>query len=222
MDDFADISRRLENLLRLGTVAQVQMAPPRVRVQSGGLTTTWLPWITLRAGTTREWNPPTVGEQCMLFSPSGEPAAGVVLVGLFSDANPAPSSSPEEFLIVFPDGARIYYNHVAGALEATGIKTALVQASDKCTVDCPESEFTGNVTIDGNLLVKGQATIMQLLTYLSGMAGTGGGAGGGTTITGPINHQGVFTNTGSLSSNGKVLDTHKHPGDSGGTTGVPL
>ncbi|EOC9599492.1 TPA: phage baseplate protein, partial [Escherichia coli] len=25
-----------------------------------------------------------------------------------------------------------------------------------------------------------------------------------------------------LSSNGKVLHTHKHPGDSGGTTGSPL
>ncbi|EOC9599519.1 phage baseplate protein, partial [Escherichia coli] len=25
-----------------------------------------------------------------------------------------------------------------------------------------------------------------------------------------------------LSSNGKVLHTHKHPGDSGGTTGGPL
>ncbi|ELN3757925.1 phage baseplate protein, partial [Escherichia coli] len=27
---------------------------------------------------------------------------------------------------------------------------------------------------------------------------------------------------GELSSNGKVLHTHKHPGDSGGTTGSPL
>ncbi|EFD8353471.1 phage baseplate protein, partial [Escherichia coli] len=27
---------------------------------------------------------------------------------------------------------------------------------------------------------------------------------------------------GELSSNGKVLHTHKHPGDSGGTTGGPL
>lgn len=33
-----------------------------------------------------------------------------------------------------------------------------------------------------------------------------------TTWNGDINHTGVFSNTGSLSSNGKVLDTHTHAG----------
>lgn len=221
MDDFADISRRLESLIRLGTIAQVDHAKARVRVQSGQLTSDWRPWVALRAGNTSDWDPPTIGEQCLLISPSGDPATGVVLVGLFSDTHPALSSSPDEYLRVYPDGARITYNHATGALSATGIKTAVVEASEKCTVDCPESEFTGNVTITGNLTVKGTATIMQLLTYLAGMAGKGGGSGGGTTITGPINHHGDFTNTGSVSSNGIVLDTHTHSGDSGGTTGVP-
>ncbi|EFB9445036.1 phage baseplate assembly protein V, partial [Escherichia coli] len=39
----------------------------------------------------------------------------------------------------------------------------------------------------------------------------------GGTMRGNIEHTG-----GELSSNGKVLHTHKHPGDSGGTTGGPL
>ncbi len=39
----------------------------------------------------------------------------------------------------------------------------------------------------------------------------------GGTMRGNIEHTG-----GELSSNGKVLHTHKHPGDSGGTTGSPL
>ena len=131
MDDIADLIRRLESLIRYGTIAEVQMAPPRVRVKSGGLTSTWLPWFAPRAGTTTEWDPPTVGEQCVLFSPSGNPATGVVLVGLFSDAHPAPSSSPDEHVRDYPDGARITYNHATGALSATGIKTALVQAAEK-------------------------------------------------------------------------------------------
>ncbi|WP_353885488.1 hypothetical protein [Escherichia coli] len=37
----------------------------------------------------------------------------------------------------------------------------------------------------------------------------------GGTMRGNIEHTG-----GELSSNGKVLHTHKHPGDSGGTTGI--
>lgn len=215
MDDIADLIRRLESLIRYGTIAEVQMAPPRVRVKSGGLTTIWRPWISLRAGDTTEWDPPTVGEQCVFFSPSGEPTTGFALVGLFSDARPAPSSSPDEHVRAYPDGARITYNHATGALSATGIKTALVQAAEKCTVDCPESEFTGNV------LVKGTLTVEKLLTYMSGMAGQGGSSGGSTTITGPINHQGEFSNQGRVSSNGIVLDSHRHPGDSGGTTGAP-
>lgn len=220
MDDIADLIRRLESLIRYGTIAEVQMAPPRVRVKSGGLTTIWRPWISLRAGDTTEWDPPTVGEQCVFFSPSGEPTTGFALVGLFSDAHPAPSSSPDEHVRLFPDGARITYNHATGALSATGIKTALVQAAEHVTVDSPESTFTGNVQINGNLTVDGQALIKSLLTYMSGMAGQGG-SGGGTAITGPINHQGEFTNTGSVSSNGIVLDSHRHPDAHGGTTGAP-
>jgi phage baseplate assembly protein gpV len=41
-------------------------------------------------------------------------------------------------------------------------------------------------------------------------------------IEGPITSNAGLTNTGgAVSSNGKVLDTHTHPGDSGGTTGGP-
>ncbi|MFY7149571.1 phage baseplate assembly protein V, partial [Enterobacter cloacae complex sp. SHL008] len=39
----------------------------------------------------------------------------------------------------------------------------------------------------------------------------------GGTMSGNIEHTG-----GSLSSNGKVLHLHKHPGDSGGITGAPI
>lgn len=207
MDDIADLIRRLESLIRYGTIAEVQMDPPRVRVKSGGLNTIWRPWISLRAGDTTEWDPPTVGEQCVFFSPSGEPTTGFALVGLFSDAHPAPSNSPDEHVRAYPDGARIIYNHFTGALSATGIKTALVQAAEKCTVDCPESEFTGNVLVRGTL------------TYLGGLNNAGNGSG--ATISGPIDHDGDLTNTGSIISNGVVLDSHRHPGDSGGTTGAP-
>ena len=42
-----------------GTIAEADLAAPRVRVDTGGLTTHWLPWLECRAGTTRTWNPPT-------------------------------------------------------------------------------------------------------------------------------------------------------------------
>jgi phage baseplate assembly protein V len=219
MDSYADLSRRLESLIRFGTIAAVQMEPPRVRMHSGALTSTWLPWLSFRAGTTRTWCPPTDGEQCVLLSPSGETTTGLVLVGLFSDHHPAPSSSPEEHLTVYPDGARVLYNHSTHALEVTGIATALVQAAEHVTVDCPKSTFTGDVDILGNLTVDGEALIKSLLTYLAGLSGKPGKAGR-TVISGPIDHQGDFANTGTLSSNGVVLGTHKHL-VLGSTTGEP-
>lgn len=199
MNALADLARRLDNLLRLGTIAEVNHAQALCRVKSGGITTGWLPWIERRAGTTRTWSPPTVGEQVIVFSPSGEPAAGVVLAGLYTAAHDQPSGTSNHHVMDFPDGARITYDHAAGALAVTGIKTATVQASDHVTVDCPESTITGNV------LIQGQCTVQGLLTYANGLAGTGGS--NGNAISGDFTHNG-----GNLSSNGVVLHTHVHGG----------
>lgn len=218
MPQSADLSRRLESLIRTGTIADVDLAarPPVSRVNSGGLLTHWLPWLTLRAGQTRTWNPPTPGEQCVVLSPSGETGAGLVLLGINSDALPAPSNSAGETLTVYPDGARVRYDHVAGALEVSGIKRARIQASDLVTIDCPNTETTGDLTVGGNLRVKGMATIEQLFSYLAGLSGSGGNSGAPTQISGHIEHSG-----GALSSNGVVVDDHTHRDSLGGQTSGP-
>jgi phage baseplate assembly protein V len=202
--------RRLDNLIRLGTIAAVDHESARCRVQTGGNLTGWLPWVTQRAGTTRTWCPPTVGEQVILLSPSGEPGAGIALTGLYSDQVAAPSIASSEHVTEYPDGARIAYNHATHALTVTGIATATVQASTHVTVDCPDSTVTGNVLIEGALTVKG------LLTYQDGLAGQGGSAG--TSIVGDVTQIG-----GTLSSNGIALATHTHSGvqAGGSSTGGP-
>ena len=86
-----ELLRLLHNLIRLGTIAEVDHRAARVRVKTGELLTDWLPWLEGRAGTTRDWDPPTKGEQVILFSPGGDPANGVVLCGLCSNAHPAPA-----------------------------------------------------------------------------------------------------------------------------------
>ncbi|MCV5432947.1 phage baseplate assembly protein V, partial [Escherichia coli] len=68
-----------------------------------------------------------------------------------------------------------------------------VKASTRITLDTPEVVCT-------NRLITGTLEVQK-----------------GGTMRGNIEHTG-----GELSSNGKVLHTHKHPGDSGGTTGSPL
>lgn len=208
-----DLARRIDNLIRLGTIAEVDHGRALCRVQTGGLLTDWLPWFARRAGNTLTWCPPTVGEQVMVFCPSGEPAAGMVLTGLYTTAHDQPSASPDDHVTLYPDGARIAYNHATHALTVTGISTATVQASTHVTVDCPESTITGNVLIMGTL------TVQKHLTYLWGMTGYAGLSGGPSAkLTGEFVHT-----DGNLSSNGIVLHTHTHSGvqPGGGSTGGP-
>jgi len=173
MDLPADLSRRLESLIRPGTIAEVDHDDARVRVASGGLKTDWLPWMELRAGETVTWEPPTVGEQCLVLSPSGDPALGVVLRGFYSNRVPAPSRDPAEHWKSFPDGAVIHYNHQTGQLEVRGIQSARLQAAVEVLVECPSvtinaadsvvvncprvtfnsetTTFTGDVEVKGRL-----------------------------------------------------------------------
>lgn len=202
--DLVELSRRLENLIRFGTVHSVDHAARRCRVQSGGLVTQWLPWMERRAGETTTWDPPTVGEQCVVLSPSGEPGGGLVFYGVPSDEIDTPSHAPEQHVIKFPDGATFTYNHAASHLEITGIATATIVAAESVTLDTPLTHCTGRLTAD------------DLLTYNNGLAGTGGS--NGSAITGNLTHT-----TGSLSSNGKVLHAHTHTGvqTGAGNTGGP-
>lgn len=206
----AELNRRIENLIRIGTIAEVDHATHRVRVDSGELLTDWLKWRTGRAGATRTWSPPTIGEQVMILSPSGELGNGIVLPSIFSDAHDSPSSSESEHVMEFPDGARLSYDHASGALIASGIQTATIQAAVSVTLDTPLTHCTHDLHVDGT------ATIDDLLTYGNGIAGTGGD--NENVISGNFVQTG-----GELSSNGIVLDSHTHTGviAGGDSTGGP-
>lgn len=197
--DLVELSRRLENLIRIGTIAEVDHPNALCRVRTGGLLTDWLPFVPARAGNTRTWDPPTVGEQVTVLSPSGEPAGGIVLTGIYSTAHAAPSQSPDDHVIDYPDGARIAYNHATGALTAIGIQTARIEAAASVTLDTPYTHVTGQLEVDG------------LITYHNGMMGEAGDYGHAVTILGDLLHE-----QGILRSNGVVLHTHHHVGPDAG------
>lgn len=211
----ADLHRLLNNMLRLGTVAQVDHAAVRVRVKSGELTTTWLPWPAARAGDVRTWSPPSVGEQVLLLAPGGDLAQAVVMLGINSSAHPAPSSSPHVTLAHYPDGAVISYDHQAHALVATlpAGGTAELTAPGSVTVHSP------SITLDAaQTTCTGKLTVQGLLSYQGGMAGKAG-AGGGAAAT----IQGTLAATVDVTANGISLAGHKHGGVQGGgsTTAGP-
>ncbi|ULL06033.1 phage baseplate assembly protein V [Pseudomonas putida] len=159
MNSIAEILRLLENLIRFGTVAEVQHAPPRVRVKSGELTTTWLPWLAFRAGADQEWDPPTVGEQVLLLSPSGQLANGVAITGLFSDNIPANGDRAGLHRRTYSDGAVIEYDskahHLSAVLPAGGT-TDLVSDGG--------IHIVGPITHEGDYTQTGNQTVTGLVT----------------------------------------------------------
>lgn len=168
MNNVAELLRLINNLIRLGSIAEVDHAAVRVRVRIGELLTAWLPWLEARAGTTRTWSPPTVGEQVVVFSPGGDLAAAVVLTGLYQQAHPAPSNSPNVIGSWLPDGTRIEYDHEANTLTLDCVGAVHVKAAGKVTVNAESihhnqgnpvvttghiCHFTGNPHGDGSSTV---------------------------------------------------------------------
>lgn len=201
--DITEIYRLLTNIIRTGTILEVDLTRGLCRVQTGELQTTWLNWLTTRAGRSRTWWAPSVDEQVLLLSIGGDLTTAFVLPGIFSDDHPAPSASADALHITFPDGAIIEYDPQTSALSVSGIKTASVTASESITATVPVVMIKADtrITLDTPEVVCTNKLITGTLEVQKG-----------GTMKGNISHS-----DGELSSNGKVLHTHKHSNVKSGT-----
>ncbi len=117
-----DLIRRMDNLLRAGTIAEVNHDKALVRVKLGEgdaakpFLSGWLNYFAKRAGNTIDWDPPEVGEQCLVLSPGGEMAGGFALTGIYSNYRPAPSKDPKVTLRKFSDGLECSYDQTSHTL----------------------------------------------------------------------------------------------------------
>lgn len=156
--DVSELNRQISNLVRIGTVKELDEANARVKLSVSGLTTDWLPWSAARAGKTRTWSPPQVGEQVIMVSPFGDMGQAVVVGSLFSDTDPAPAASKDQETTVYPDGSTVDYNSATNTLTVTvagngnvvvNCKTATVKAATSVTIDTPQTTVTGKLTVQG-------------------------------------------------------------------------
>lgn len=193
-----ELARLLRNLIRIGVVVETNSAEGLCRVQTGGMKTTWLNWLTSRAGRSRVWWAPSVGEQVLILAIGGELDTAFVLPGIFSDDHPAPSASPDAFHVAFPDGAVIEYEPDNGALTVSGIKTADITASDSITATVPVVlvKAETRITLDTPEVVCTNKLITGTLEVQKG-----------GKMKGDIEHTG-----GKLTSNGVQVDDHDHGG----------
>ena len=138
----ADNNRRIENLIRFGTIAEVDLSAAKAKVQSGGILTDFLPFLTLRTGSTVTWSPPTVGEQCVILAMSGELTTACILVGLYTQNEPSIKSAQITAAKVIKIDCPIV--NIKGNVNIQGAITT----SDN-------GGTAGNITISGSVKVKG-------------------------------------------------------------------
>ncbi|HCT9036853.1 TPA: phage baseplate assembly protein V [Providencia rettgeri] len=193
----AEIRRLIRNLIRIGIVTDVN-AKKGCRVQIGSLETNWLNWITLRAGSTRTMNAPSVGEQVLILALGGELTTAFVLTGIFSNDHSEPTDSLTADHRTYSDGAIIEYEPATGALIATGIKTATIDASEQ--INATTNVVIVNASKQINLTTP-TVICSENLTCATLNVTEGG------EMTGDIVHK-----NGTFSSNGVVLDDHDHGG----------
>ncbi|ERK13277.1 Baseplate assembly protein V [Pantoea sp. AS-PWVM4] len=189
-EKLTEIMRLITNLIRTGTVSAVDKDKWLCRVKTGDLETNWINWLTCRAGNTRTWWKPTVGEQVVLLSLGGNLETAFALPAIYSDAFPPPDTSENGSTTVFQDGGWFQYEPETGQLLIKNIKSVLIEAED------------GIQFKTGQFGVSADQTQINSDTVMNGNITQGGGQ---------------------MSSNGVVVDAHKHDGvERGGSlTGGP-
>lgn len=153
MSGTTDIQRVIGDLVREGEVVSLDHATGTARVQfADELTTGDIPWLAIRAGSTRTWSPPAIGEQVMVLAPEADTARGVIIGSLSSDAHPHPAND-ESTLTEYADGARIGYDPKSHAL------TAILPAGATLRIDADGGiVLKGDMTVDGDIKSTGTIT----------------------------------------------------------------
>lgn len=103
----ADLERRFSGMMRHGTVAEVDPARQRVRLDfgpahgsEGRFLSPWVPYAQF-SGALRVHTPPTVGQQFTAMSPTGDFQQAVAVPLTHHDGNPSPSSAADQNVVTY-------------------------------------------------------------------------------------------------------------------------
>ncbi|WP_434728753.1 phage baseplate assembly protein V [Pseudomonas soli] len=184
--------RMLASLVIPCRVVAVDLAAAMVRVSDGsGWTSAWVRWHSQAAGKARHWRAPSLAEQGALISPSGEPAQGTFVPGLYGNAGPAPDNRDHVEVWRFDDGGSLVYDWQAKSYTIelpSGTVTVKVGASQAVLTDDAITAQSSSITAQGDMI----------------------------TLTGAVTINGTLMVTGDINGGGRIIDTagntanHKH------------
>ncbi|WP_305769681.1 phage baseplate assembly protein V [Escherichia coli] len=157
--NLTEIMHLITNLIRTGTVTEVDRDNWLCRVKTGDLETNWINWLTLRAGTSRTWWKPSVGEQVVLFSLGGNLETAFALPAVYSNQFPPPSDSEDGSVTEYPDGGWFEYEPSTGRWYVRGVKSMVIEAADNVTFKTGEFVVEADTTrINSEVVINGAVT----------------------------------------------------------------
>lgn len=115
----AEHDRMIAAMLMPCVVVGVDLAAAMVRVSNGEWTSAWVRWHSLAAGKARHWRAPSLGEQGVLFNPSGQAGMGTFIPGLYGDAGAQPDNRDHVEVWRFDDGGSLVYDWEAKSYTIT-------------------------------------------------------------------------------------------------------
>lgn len=178
-----------------GIVSAVDPASHKVRCKIPALEdleTAWLSYLTPNAGGNQFYCLPDEGELvALLLDARGE--GGCVLGAIYNTQDPTPTGDSNIWMKKFSNGTVIKHDRKSGNVEVSAVGDVLIKSPSKVTIDCPETETTGNLLVSGSL------------TYMKGMTGNGGGSGATATINGSLETKG-----GDVKADNISLKKHTH------------
>lgn len=146
----AEHQRRLHNIATIGTVIEIDADAALMRLAVGDNETDWLSIPTIAAGMVSVWRCPSMSEQFLLVSPSGELANAIPVVSLYSDRNPSPSTDPNEIRIRYNDTDFCSID-VANSQLTMHVSQITNQAATSIVWETPSATLTGDLQVNGSI-----------------------------------------------------------------------
>lgn len=173
----AEHDRMIAAMLMPCAVVGVDLAAPAVRVSNGEWTSAWVRWHSLAAGKARHWRVPTLGEQGVLFNPSGQAGMGTFVPGLYGNVGAPPDNRDHVEVWRFDDGGSLVYDWQAKSYAITlpsGTVTIKVASTEVVVTDAAVTVTTGNITLKAAVTIDGPLHVTQSITSAGAIIDAGG------------------------------------------------
>jgi phage baseplate assembly protein V len=215
----SELSRLIDELICFGTIAEVDHAGQRLRLDLRGRPSGWLPYPNEIGQNFRRWCPLRVGTQVLAACPSGNPANAVLIAIIPTNALPPPSTAEGLDRVEFNDGSLVEYDSDAKRMHVVSVGDIAAEASGNITATAGEN-ITATAGGNAAIVAGAVASITAPAITLNATKGGKGAAtmNGSFKLKGDFEIEGNVAVTGNVDATGTVMDGggnsnhHTHPG----------